>query len=78
MNEEALRQAAAARKKDHIALARHSKRPEKNDFDKIFLVRPALPETISNSTNTECNFFGFRVQAPFFINAMTGDRKSVV
>ena len=72
MNEEALRQAAAARKKDHIALARHSKRPEKNDFDKIFLVRPTLPETISNSTNTECTFFGFRVQAPFFINAMTG------
>ena len=72
MSEEALRQAAAARKKDHIALARHSKRPKKNDFNKIFLVRPTLPETISNFRNTECNFFGFRVQAPFFINAMTG------
>ena len=67
-----MRQAVAARKKDHIALARHSKRPEKNDFDKIFLVRPTLPETAPNPENSECDFFGFRIAAPFFINAMTG------
>ncbi|MBR6439850.1 MAG: type 2 isopentenyl-diphosphate Delta-isomerase [Aeriscardovia sp.] len=70
MNEEA--QSAAARKKDHIVLARHSKRPERNDFDKIFLVRPALPESKADLSNAECGFFGFRVKAPFFINAMTG------
>ena len=75
MDEEALRQDITARKRDHIALARHSNRPKRNDFDRIFLVRPALPETTSNPANTECDFFGFRIQAPFFINAMTGGIK---
>ncbi|MBO6003714.1 MAG: type 2 isopentenyl-diphosphate Delta-isomerase [Aeriscardovia sp.] len=70
MNEEA--RMAAARKKEHITLARHNKRPESNDFDKVFLVRPALPESEAALSNAECDFFGFRVQAPFFINAMTG------
>ena len=72
MNEDALLQAVEARKRDHIALARHSKRPKENDFDKIFLVRPTLPETMPNPTNIECDFFGFQIQAPLFINAMTG------
>lgn len=72
MNEDPLLQTVEARKRDHIALSRDSKVLKENDFDKIFLVRPALPETVPNPTNTECDFFGFQIQAPFFINAMTG------
>lgn len=70
MNEEA--QSAASRKRDHIVLARYGRKPRHNDFDRIFLVRPALPETEAALSNAECDFFGFRVAAPFFINAMTG------
>lgn len=75
MNEDTLLQAIEDRKRDHINLARCTKRLKENDFDKIFLVRPTLPETMPNPTNIECDFFGFQVHSPFFINAMTGGIK---
>jgi isopentenyl-diphosphate delta-isomerase len=61
------------RKSEHLALAKKFYQARKiNDFDMVHLVRPTLPETAVSPESTRTDFFGARVSAPFFINAMTG------
>lgn len=64
---------SARRKNDHLALA-HAFYQEgaANDFDRLHLLRPTLPETSVLPDVLQTQFFGAAVEAPFFINAMTG------
>lgn len=61
------------RKEEHLALAQMFFNEEKqNSFDQMHLVRPALPETEVNIDSIKTTMFGKNLDAPFFINAMTG------
>ena len=61
------------RKEEHLDLAQKFYQDEKpNSFDKMHLVRPALPETKVDLEAIKTTMFGKKIAAPFFINAMTG------
>ncbi|AWM75329.1 type 2 isopentenyl-diphosphate Delta-isomerase [Lactobacillus kullabergensis] len=61
------------RKEEHLDLAQKFYQNEKpNSFDKMHLVRPALPETKVDLRTIQTTMFGKMIAAPFFINAMTG------
>jgi len=61
------------RKEEHLVLAQKFYQNEKtNSFDKMHLVRPALPETKVDLRTIQTTMFGKKIAAPFFINAMTG------
>ncbi|MCZ3621568.1 type 2 isopentenyl-diphosphate Delta-isomerase [Lactobacillus mulieris] len=60
------------RKEEHLALAKKYFTIKDNDFDRIELVRPALPESRVSSAAIACEILGKKVKAPFYINAMTG------
>ncbi|WEV70183.1 type 2 isopentenyl-diphosphate Delta-isomerase [Lactobacillus sp. ESL0785] len=61
------------RKEDHLELAHTFYQAEQiNSFDQMHLLRPALPETKVNLNSIKTTMFGKKVNAPFFINAMTG------
>lgn len=66
----------STRKEEHLALAQKFYNQEKlNSFDQMHLVRPALPETKVDLAVLTTEMFGKTVNAPFFINAMTGGSK---
>lgn len=66
----------STRKEEHLALAQKFYQHEKlNSFDQMHLVRPALPETKVDLAVIITEMFGKKVNAPFFINAMTGGSK---
>lgn len=61
------------RKEEHLALAQmffHNH--QKNSFDQMQLLRPALPETSVAKVDLRVEMFNKTLAAPFFINAMTG------
>ncbi|MDF7668315.1 type 2 isopentenyl-diphosphate Delta-isomerase [Lactobacillus sp. ESL0703] len=61
------------RKEEHLALAQTFFQSEKaNSFDQMHLLRPALPETKVDLAAIKTTMFGKEINAPFFINAMTG------
>ncbi|APT14696.1 type 2 isopentenyl-diphosphate Delta-isomerase [Lactobacillus jensenii] len=60
------------RKEEHLALAKKYFAIKENDFDRIELVRPALPESCVSPATIACEILGKKVKAPFYINAMTG------
>lgn len=60
------------RKKEQLTQASRFFNSQKiNDFDQVHLLAPALPETAVTDL-PELSFFGKKVTAPFFIEAMTG------
>lgn len=64
---------AAQRKNDHIRLANKQQSVQhSNDFDRVKLLRPTLPETHVQQRSLLTDFFSHHVSAPFFINAITG------
>lgn len=67
------------RKKDHIEICLNKNvEPLKmvdgssTIFDKYLLPYTAMPEIDFATINTECNFFGWKISAPFVISSMTG------
>ncbi|WEV40695.1 type 2 isopentenyl-diphosphate Delta-isomerase [Lactobacillus sp. ESL0681] len=61
------------RKEEHLALAQEFfDANKKNNFDQMHLLRPALPESKAALATIKTSMFGKSVNAPFFINAMTG------
>lgn len=61
------------RKIDQLRLASSFFKPNKtNDFDQMHLVAPELPETRVQPEILSTEIFGYRIDAPFFIEAMTG------
>lgn len=61
------------RKEEHLALAQmFFDSQKKNYFDQVHLVRPALPEAKVDRNSIHTKMFGKTLEAPFFINAMTG------
>lgn len=61
------------RKEEHLALAQmFFDNKQKNSFDQMHLLRPALPESATDLSKIECEIFNKKLAAPFFINAMTG------
>ncbi|MCH3990151.1 MAG: type 2 isopentenyl-diphosphate Delta-isomerase [Lactobacillus sp.] len=61
------------RKIDQLRLASSFFKPDKsNDFDQMHLIAPALPETRVQPEILATEIFGYRIAAPFFIEAMTG------
>lgn len=61
------------RKEEHLSLANQFYEPNKpNSFDQMGLLRPALPEAEVDLSSIKTTMFGKNVNAPFFINAMTG------
>lgn len=64
------------RKEEHLALAKMFFNKNNNsDFDKVHLLRPALPETKVDVQAIQTTMFGKKISAPFFVNAMTGGSK---
>lgn len=64
------------RKEEHLALAKMFFNKNNNsDFDKVHLLRPALPETKVDNQSIQTIMFSKKVSAPFFVNAMTGGSK---
>ena len=64
------------RKEEHLALAKMFFNKNNNsDFDKVHLLRPALPETKIDNQVIQTTMFGKLISAPFFVNAMTGGSK---
>lgn len=64
---------SARRKNEHLALARKFyDAAAVNDFDHVHLLRPTLPESSVLPSILKTYFFGQPVEAPFFVNAMTG------
>lgn len=64
------------RKEEHLALAKmFFNKNNHSDFDKIHLLRPALPETKINNRSIQTTMLGKEISAPFFVNAMTGGSK---
>ena len=64
------------RKEEHLALAKMFFNKNNNsDFDKVHLLRPALPETKVDAQAIQTTMFGKKISAPFFVNAMTGGSK---
>ncbi|MBD5429365.1 type 2 isopentenyl-diphosphate Delta-isomerase [Lactobacillus sp.] len=64
------------RKEEHLALAKMFFSQNNNsDFDKVHLLRPALPESTVNTQSIQTSMFGKKISAPFFVNAMTGGSK---
>ncbi|WP_282806105.1 type 2 isopentenyl-diphosphate Delta-isomerase [Lactobacillus isalae] len=65
------------RKEEHLALAKMFFNNKKdNDFNHIHLIRPALPESSVSEKSITTEMFGQKINAPFFINAMTGGSDS--
>lgn len=61
------------RKEEHLALTQMFFNAKKtNSFDQVQLLRPALPESKVDPAVIKTNWFGKELDAPFFINAMTG------
>lgn len=61
------------RKEEHLALAKMFFNKNNNsDFNKVHLLRPALPETKVDTHSIRTTMFNKTVNAPFFVNAMTG------
>ncbi|KRL63636.1 type 2 isopentenyl-diphosphate Delta-isomerase [Lactobacillus psittaci] len=60
------------RKEEHLALAKKYFEIKANDFDRVQLMRPALPESYVNKSSITYELLGKKVHAPFYINAMTG------
>lgn len=64
------------RKEEHLALAQMFFNKQKNNsFDQMHLVHLALPEQNVDLNTIKTKMFGKAVDAPFFINAMTGGSK---
>lgn len=64
------------RKQEHLKLAHQLFDPKKrNDFDRMHLVAPALPETYVDQNILQVEINHKRLAAPFFIEAMTGGNK---
>ena len=63
------------RKRDHLLLAEKLYQKRANSLDRVFLLRPALPETKYDLAAIQTTFLGKKVAAPFFIEAMTGGSK---
>lgn len=65
------------RKEEHLQLAgKYFQKDQRNDFDQIHLVRPTLPETVIDLNSIKTKMFQKDVDAPFFIEAMTGGSKT--
>ncbi|CCI85585.1 type 2 isopentenyl-diphosphate Delta-isomerase [Lactobacillus pasteurii] len=61
------------RKEEHLTLAQMFFDKEKvNSFDQMHLLRPTLPESVVDPNSIKTRMFGKDLDAPFFINAMTG------
>lgn len=62
----------SSRKEEHLALAQMFFNIKNNSFDQVHLLRPALPETVVDKQVIKTSWLGKKIDAPFFINAMTG------